>query len=165
VAVQETVRREIESFLYLEARLSDESRYEEWEALLTDDMHYWVPQGAANHDPAERLAYINDNRARVATRIRQLRTGKRWSQTPISPMRRLLSNIEVLKADDPPGEYTVGANFVLYELAAQVTGALHTWAGRVTYKLRRVDGKFRLGGKTGVLVSASVPQPTVSFFL
>lgn len=34
-------------------------------------------------------------------------------------MRRLLSNIEVLQADDPAGEYSVAVNLVLYKLAVQ----------------------------------------------
>ncbi len=163
IEVPEALRREIEAFLFLEARLCDESRYEEWEALVTDDIHYWIPKGPADHDPAEKLAYVNDNRARVATRIRQLKTGKRWAQTPVSPMRRLLSNIEILEAHEP--EFTVAANFVLYEVAAQATGALHIWAGRTTYGLRRVDGNLRMSRKIVELVTSSLPQPTLAFLL
>ena len=37
-------------FLYLEARLADESRYLEWEALVEDDMVYWVPRGEGDFD-------------------------------------------------------------------------------------------------------------------
>ena len=73
----EGLLREVESFVYREARLADESRYSEWEALVTDDMHYWVPNGRADYDPATRLSYVNDNRARLATRIRQSR-GRGW---------------------------------------------------------------------------------------
>ena len=36
-------RLQVEAFLYKEARLADESRYSEWEALVDDDMHYWIP--------------------------------------------------------------------------------------------------------------------------
>ena len=75
---------EIAAFLHREARLADASRYAEWEALVTDDMHYWVPKGPADHEPGSRLSYINDNRARLATRIRQLQSGLRHAQTPPS---------------------------------------------------------------------------------
>jgi len=37
-------------FLYLEARLADESRYLDWEALVEDDMIYWVPRGEGDFD-------------------------------------------------------------------------------------------------------------------
>ena len=159
-----SLRREIEDFLYLEARLADESRYQEWEALVTDDMHYWVPKGRADYDPATRLSYINDNRARLATRIRQLETGLRHAQTPASPMRRLLSNIELLPAQ-ADGDYRAAANFVLYELAAQSTHALRLWPGRATYRLRRIDGGLRMAQKIVELVSASEPQANMAFLL
>jgi len=87
-----------------------------------------VPYGEADYDPALRMSYINDNRVRLATRIRQLQSGTRHAQSPPSPMRRLLSNLEFGKADDG---YTVKANFVLYEHAIQATHNLRIWAGRM----------------------------------
>jgi 3-phenylpropionate/cinnamic acid dioxygenase small subunit len=163
--VAEPLRREIEAFLYLEARLADESRYAAWETLVADDMHYWVPKGAADYDPAERLSYVNDNRARLATRIRQLKTGLRHAQTPPSPMRRIISNIEVLAADDVAGTYTVASNFVLYELAVQAGAALRVWPGRATHRLRRVEGELRMSQKIVELVSATVPQWNMAFLI
>jgi 3-phenylpropionate/cinnamic acid dioxygenase small subunit len=168
VAVEEPLRREIEAFLHLEARLADESRYAEWEALVTDDMHYWVPKGAASYDPAGRLSYINDNRSRLATRIRQLESGLRHAQTPASPMRRVVSNIEVLEADargSGARAVTVTSNFVLYELAAQATGTLRVWPGRTLHRLRRLDGQWRMAAKTVELVTGEMPLPNLTFII
>lgn len=156
-------RLEIEAFLYREARLADESDYAGWEALLADDMHYWVPFGRADYDPSTRMSYVNDNRARVATRIRQLRTGHRHAQTPASPMRRVISNIEVLERTQDG--YVVGANFVLYEHAVQATHNVRTWAGRVTYGLRRTDEGLRLSRKVVELVNASEALPSLAFII
>ena len=139
--------------------------HEEWEALVTDDMHYWVPAGGADYDPASRLSYINDNRSRLATRIRQLKTGLRHAQTPPSAMRRLVSNVEILSADDTGGEYQVGSNFVLYELAHQATGDIRIWAGRTIHRLRRVDGRLRIAAKRVDLVNASGPLPNLAFLI
>lgn len=165
VAVSEATRRELEAFLYLEARLADESRYAEWEALVADDMHYWVPKGAADYDPATRLSYINDNRARLATRIRQLQTGLRHAQTPPSPMRRIISNIEVIAADEAAGSFVVGSNFVLYEVAAQATREVRIWPGRITHHLRRIEGRLQMSKKIVELVTGSLPQPNMAFLL
>ncbi|MPY94843.1 MAG: hypothetical protein GEV08_17805 [Acidimicrobiia bacterium] len=164
-AVDEAFRREIEVFLFLEARLADESRYEEWEALVTDDVHYWVPNGRADYDPATRLSYVNDNRARLGTRLRQLRTGLRHAQTPVSPMRRTLANVEVLAVDHAVDEALVAANQVVYEVAAQSTGELRAWPGRVTYRLRRVEGAWRLASKTVELVTSGDALPNLTFLL
>ena len=35
--------QEIAEFLYAEAELLDERRYDEWLALLADDIRYWMP--------------------------------------------------------------------------------------------------------------------------
>ena len=164
-AIDEATRREIEAFLYLEARLADESRYEEWEALVTSDVHYWVPADPSDYDPASRLSYVNDNRSRLATRIRQLKTGLRHSQTPPSLMRRIISNIEVRELDAAKSEYRVESNFVLYELARQATGDLRLWVGRVTHRLRREDGRLAIAAKRVDLVNAAGPIPNLTFLI
>ena len=163
--IDEATRREIEAFLYLEARLADESRYEEWEALVTSDMHYWVPADPSDYDPASRLSYINDNRSRLATRIRQLKTGLRHSQSPPSLMRRIISNVEIRWFDAANGEYRVESNFVLYELARQATGDLRIWAGRVTHRLRRENRKLAIAAKRIDLVNAAGPIPNLTFLI
>lgn len=163
---------EVLAFLISEARYADESALDEWEALLAEDFHYWVPNGPMQGDPAEQLSYINDNRARTATRIRQLKTGKRLSQLPPSPMRRVLSNVEVREvtgsAADGSGEgdeQVVEANFVVYEVAAQSSGELRIWPGRVRYRLRRVDGDLRLAAKWVELVTAELGQRNLTFLI
>lgn len=161
--VDEALRREVEAFLFLEARLADESRWKEWEALVTDDVHYWVPTSAAETDPGARLSYVNDNRSRLSTRIRQLETGLRHAQTPPSGMRRLISNVEILAAEDD--ELEVGSNFVLHELAHQSTGDVRVWAGRTTHRLRRVDGRLRIAAKRVDLVNAAGPLPNLTFLI
>jgi hypothetical protein len=44
-AGQDLDLRQIEQFLYREARYADEHDYDAWEALWTDDASYWVPAG------------------------------------------------------------------------------------------------------------------------
>ena len=105
--------REIEQFIYREARYADEHDYDAWEALWTDDALYWVPAGGELAEPETRMSVIHDNRNRIATRLNQLRTGRRYAQTPPSSLRRVISNIEVLGHDGR--EMTVAANFVLAE--------------------------------------------------
>ena len=152
------------AFLYREARLADEARYAEWLALWTDDGVYWVPATTdPAADPTRQLSHIYDNRARIETRIRLLQTGYRFSQEPPSPMRRLVSNIEVAAAAD--GELVAGSNFILGELAIQAKRELHWWVGRATHRLRRIDGELRMSRKTVVLVNAAEPLPNLAFLI
>ena len=163
IAVSIEERLEIEAFVHLEARLADESDYAGWEALLTDDMHYWVPCGRADYEPGTRMSFINDNRQRVATRVRQLMTGHRHAQTPVSPMRRVVANLEVLERTEDG--YVAAANFVLHEHAVQATHSLRTWAGRTTYGLRRTPEGLRLSRKTVELVNAGDALPSLAFLI
>lgn len=161
-ALAENEIREIEAFVFQEARLADESEYEAWEALWTEDALYWVPR-RPDLDPEKEVSHIYDNRQRIATRMRQLKSGFRHSQTPASPMRRVISNIEF--AAKGADEYEVGANFMLMELAIQSTRNMNFWGGRVLYRLRRVDGKLRMVVKKILLVDADEPIANLAFII
>jgi len=153
-------RREVEDFLYLEARLQDEGRYDEWEALWADDAHYWVPANGDDIDPDRQISIINDNRRRIHTRVEQLKTGERHTQVPPSRTRRIISNVEIESAED--GEVMAGSNFILVESRS---GRLTTWAGRTQHTLRRGNAGFALVRKKVMLVNNSDALPTLSFLI
>jgi benzoate/toluate 1,2-dioxygenase subunit beta len=152
--------RQVEQFVYREARYADEHDYDAWEALWTDDALYWVPAGGDLADPGGQMSVIYDNRSRIGTRLNQLRTGRRYAQTPPSRLRRVVSNVEVLgrEGDDT----VVGANFILAE--SRERGVV-TWAGRTTYRLRWADGELKLAAKQVLLVNRDQPLPTLGFLI
>lgn len=157
--------RDVEQFLYREARFADESDYDSWEALWTDDALYWVPAGNDGDDPMQLMSVIYDNRNRISTRLKQLRTGKRFAQAPPSNLRRSLSNIELLggrRSSSGDVDLEVGANFLVLESRARGN---HLWGGRVTYRLRRVEGALRMSYKKVVLVDRDKPIPTLGFLI
>lgn len=159
-ADQEQVLRQVERFVYREARLQDEHRYAEWEALWTDDGVYWVPANGDDIDPEQQMSILYDNRSRIALRIRQFHTGKRFSQTPQSRLRRLISNIEVL--EDDGRELSVGSNVLIFE--NQTRGDV-LWAARTEYRLRRMDGQLRMARKTVTLVNNQDALYSMAFLI
>jgi len=159
-AGQDLDLRQIERFLYREARYADEHDYDAWEALWTDDAVYWVPAGGELTEPGGQMSVIYDNRSRIATRLNQLRTGRRHAQSPPSSLRRVISNVEVLGQAD--GDTVVGANFILAESRER---GVETWAGRVTYRVRLAGGELRLAGKQVLLVNREQALPTLSFLI
>jgi benzoate/toluate 1,2-dioxygenase beta subunit len=162
--VSEAERHAVAAFLYQEARLADEARYAEWLALWTDDAVYWVPATTdPDADPEKHLSHIYDNRTRLETRVKLLQTGHRYSQEPPSLMRRLISNIEVEKAED--GGLVAESNFVLAELSIQAKHETHWWVGRTTHRLRPLDGGIRMSLKKVVLVNAAEPLPNLAFLI
>lgn len=157
--------RQVEAFLYREARYADEHDFDSWEALWTDDALYWVPIDGTDKDPKTHMSVIYDNRNRISTRLKQLRTGKRYAQSPPSNMRRVISNVELLGTEQAASgveNTVVGANFMLFSAKERGTD---TFAGRVTYRLRVVDDAIRLAGKTVVLVDNEYALPNMGFLI
>jgi len=152
--------REVEQFIYCEARLADEHEYDAWEALWTDDAIYWVPAGGSDPDPTKTMSIIFDNRSRISTRIKQLHTGKRHAQVPESRLRRLMTNVELLGEEE--GDVLAGANFLAVEARERGT---QLWAGRVEYKLRRTGDGLRMARKKVVLVDNDRPLYTLAFLI
>ena len=155
--------RAVEQFLFREARFADELQLDAWEALWTDDAVYWVPANGDDTDPTRSMSVIFDNRARVATRVRQLHTGRRHAQAPPSRLRRLISNIELLEPDpDHADDIVAGANFLVYESRERGVGI---WAGRTLYRLRETDDGLRMSFKKVMLVDNDRPLNTLAFIV
>ncbi|HYT38103.1 MAG TPA: aromatic-ring-hydroxylating dioxygenase subunit beta [Acidimicrobiia bacterium] len=155
--------RSVEQFLFLEARLADEGDYDGWEALWTDDGVYWIPANGDDIDPSTQMSILFDNRSRISLRVRQLKSDKRHAQNPRSRLRRLLANVELLDAgagDD--GDVVVGANFLIHESRDRGTTL---WGGRTEYRLRRVDGAWRMARKKVMLVDNDRALPTLAFLV
>lgn len=151
---------EVQQFVYREARFQDEHDYDAWEALWTDEATYWVPANGDAIDPTREMSIIFDNRSRIATRVKQLKTGKRHAQAPPSRVRRIVSNVELLAEDD--SELLVGANFVVYESRER---GVTLWAGRSTYRLRPTDDGLRMAYKKVELVNNDRAIFTLAFLI
>jgi 3-phenylpropionate/cinnamic acid dioxygenase small subunit len=88
--------RDVEQFLYREARLLDERRFEEWADLFTEDGVYWVPTRQDQKSPDECVSIFYDSRDVMAARIRRLAHPDAHVQAPPSSTTHLVSNIELV---------------------------------------------------------------------
>lgn len=139
---------EVEEFLYREAALLDDRRLDEWLALLTDDIHYWMPirrtttarEVAAEFTSPGDMAFFDDDKEMLTLRVRRLSVGRAWAEDPPSRTRRLVTNIRLLGINGD--ELTVGANFQLYR--TRLDSEEDCWVGRREDVLRRVEGNLML---------------------
>lgn len=154
------LHHEVSQFLYREARLQDDHEYDAWEALWTDDGVYWIPANGEAGDPEQEMSIVYDNRSRIALRVRQFHTGKRYSQSPRSPLRRVISNVEILENDGT--RLVVTANVILFEAHARGDTL---WGSRNEYKLRREDGTLRMAGKKVVLTNNEKALYSMAFLI
>ena len=153
-------REQIEAFLYREARLIDEHRYDEWLSLWTDDGIYWVPCNEDDTDPTRQVSIIYDDRVRLGDRVERLKSGAAWAQEPKSRMRRLIANLEI--EDGAQGEVIVAANFLLVELRRHLQ---NLWAGRTVHRLRSEQGSFKLAYKKVLLINNDEEMPALVFLI
>jgi len=152
--------KEIEQFVYREARLQDSHEYDAWEALWTDDGMYWIPANGDDIDPESQMSIIYDNRSRIALRIKQFHTGKRHTQTPRSRLCRVLSNVELLESKG--NEYRVTANSMIFESNARGDTI---WGARSEYLLRRESDTLKMAKKKVMLSNNDKPLYTLSFLV
>ena len=153
-------RQQVEQFIYHEADLMDEHRYDEWLALWTDDALYWVPSGGDDIDPKREISLIYDDRVRLQVRITRLKSGFAHAQEPKSRMRRVVSNIVTKEAEN--GDIDVFSNFLLIELRR---GKQDTFAGRTVHRLRPDNGSFRLASKKVLLVNNDEHIDNLTFLI
>jgi len=153
-------RQKVEQFLYYEAQLMDEHRFDEWLALWEDEALYWVPTGRDDINPDREVSLIYDDRVRLELRIARLKSGFAHAQEPKSRMRRIVSNIVLEEADK--GEIVAGSNFMLVELRR---GKQDLFAGRSIHQLRPYEGGFKLVSKKVMLVNNDEPIDNLTFLI
>jgi 3-phenylpropionate/cinnamic acid dioxygenase small subunit len=171
--------REIEQFLYREARLLDERRFHEWLELFTDDVRYWMT-GRSTRYPrsskaitvldAERrqeweiedeLAILDETKVTLEGRIARLDTGMAWGEDPPSRTRHIISNVEV-EPDDTASEVKVYSNFLVYRTRAETEQDLYVGAREDV--LRRVGGAWKIARRKLILDQNVLLPKNVSLF-
>lgn len=153
-------RAACERLLSAEARLLDGGRLDAWLSLFTEDCAYWLPTDVSGEDPAKFVAWEFNDRRRLEERIERLATGRAYSQAPPTRTVHLLSGLEMLT--DGAHGMQVLANFLIQ---TNFAGRVSQRAGWTGYRLRRVDGRWRIALKRINLFDADLPQDNNSFTL
>ena len=144
------LRLEIEDFLWHEADLLDEFRYEEWLDLLTDDMSYWMPirENVPSREMENEvmpedsgLSWYTDDKPTLVNRVGQIRTHVHWADEPFSRVSHLISNIRVLGWNGPD-EVRVKCRFVFYR--NRHADEESTFIGKRIDTLRRTDDGWKI---------------------
>ena len=179
--MREELLREVEQFLYREARLLDERRFHEWLELFTDDVRYWMagrstryprsskaitvlrPDRRQESDLAleDELAILDETKVTLSGRIARLDTGMAWAEDPPSRTRHIITNIEV-EPGDLASELKVYANFVVYRTRAETEQDFYVGARQDV--LRSVDGVWKIARRKLVLDQNVLLAKNVSIF-
>jgi len=168
------VRHEVQEFLYREAELLDERRYEEWLDLLTDDVRYFMPMRRnVPHDEMEReftregadVSWFDEGKDTLTRRVRQILTGVHWAEEPPSRICHMVSNVQILgatPAGPSPTEIAVKSRFLVYR--NRVETETDVLVGKREDLLRRVNGGLLIARRKIVLDQSVLLAKNLTFF-
>jgi len=159
---------EVEEFLFEEASLLDERRYDEWLDLLTDDIHYWMPirrtttakEVANEFTQPGGMAFFDDDKQTLTVRVQRMAVGRAWAEDPPSRTRHLLTNLRIVGLNGD--EIATTVNFQLYR--TRLNSEEDSWIGRREDTLRRVDGRLLLARRHVFLEQTVILSQNMSSF-
>ena len=155
------LKQEIQDFLYHEADLLDERRYEDWLALVAEDVRYWMPMRRnVKVDDLEReytregrdISWFDEGKDTLTRRVRQIQTGIHWAEEPVSRISHMVSNVHLLEVNPSvaePAEVAVKCRFLIYR--NRVETETDILVGKREDRLRRVDGQWKIARRKIVL--------------
>jgi 3-phenylpropionate/cinnamic acid dioxygenase small subunit len=162
---------EVTDFLYREADLLDERRYEEWLGLLADDYQYSVPlrMNISYDDIAEReetragaeICWFDEGKATTELRVAQLATGQHWAEEPVSRVSHLVTNVRIESAAPP--EVDVSCRLVVYR--NRVADESDFLVGRRRDRLRRTGDTWQVCRRQLLLDQSVLLAKNLSVFV
>src|SRR2546430_4478978 len=155
---------EAERFLFAEARLLDERRFDEWESLFSDDGSYWVPIDPAK-EPVQGISISSDDRKRLHERVFRLTQTPVLDQNPPSRTMRLVSNVEV--EADGAGQARLRCRQLITEVRPGGLGqaglnGVRGFPASCEYRLRRDGARWKIVREKGVLLDSDPPHYKLS---
>jgi 3-phenylpropionate/cinnamic acid dioxygenase small subunit len=153
--------REVEEFLYREADLADNHRYDEWLALWTKDARYWAPVNEEQVDPKRQISLIYDDWEKLDERIFRLKGRHAHAQNPRSRLLRVVSNVQLVDFDAARGGI-VTSRFVLGEVRLD---RQTLWIGKARYALVRDGDQFKMKEKFVYLLNNDTPLSNLTFLI
>jgi 3-phenylpropionate/cinnamic acid dioxygenase small subunit len=169
MSVQTTRQAEIEQFLFAEADLLDERRFEEWVELFADDVHYWMPTRSnlgrrqrSDVSGPEDVAHFDDTKQTLRLRVARIDTGFAWAEQPPTRTRRLIANVQVAPAE-ADGELDVRSNYLVYCNSGSTL--VNIFAGQRRDVLRpTAAGSWSIARRTILLDQTVVLANSISIF-
>ena len=168
------MKQEIEEFLYREADLLDERRYEDWLALVAEDVRYWMPMrrnvkvGEAEREftrAGQDINWFDEGKETLIRRVKQILTGMHWAEEPVSRISHMISNVRLLEVNPSPAEpeeVTVRCRFLIYR--NRVETETDILVGKREDLLRRADGRWQIARRKIVLDQNVLLTKNLTFF-
>lgn len=157
-AATDAMLREVEQFLFLEARLLDQHRLDEWLGLFTEDATYWVPLERGQKDPWNTSSIIFDDRTLLEIRVRQYGNPRAHARLPAARTCHQVGNVAILESNGT--EFKVDSTLVLVEYRKE---RQRVFGAAVEHRLRRTPAGLRIAVKRVDLVNSESELDGIAF--
>lgn len=152
---------ELEQFVYDEARLIDEKRFDEWYDLFADDGRYWMPLTRGQPDGDNHTSLFHEDKLLLKVRIERLKSPRSFSQAQPSWCQHVLQRPTVEDDGATSGRCRVRTPFIYVETQRDAQLVL---AGVVSHYLRREGDRLRIELKKVELVNCDAALPSIQLF-
>lgn len=151
----------VSQFLFHEARLLDERRWDEWEELFLEDGVYWAPASPEQPDPLNHVSLIYENQLLRKVRIARFASPAAPSLHPFPRTAHLVTNVMIDRYDAKSGEAAVNSRFLMIEYRCDTQ---RFYGGAYRHDLVERDGEFRIRRKKADLVNSEGPLESSSIW-
>lgn len=149
-------------FVVRESRLLDGRRYEEWNALFTDDAVYWVPLVPDQPDGINHTSHLYEDKLLRTLRIERLKSPRAFSQQPPSRCHHLLQMPTIESLDEAANRHVVRTEFHYTESQGD---ELQFYVGTFFHHMTLQDGGLRMTLKRVNLLNCDAALPAVQLFI
>lgn len=150
------------SFVYQEAEMLDEQRFEEWLDLFSEDGYYWMPLAHEQEDPILHTSLLYEDKLLLQIRVERLKGQRTFSQQPKSRCHHLLQHPQVMDFDAAATEHQVKTSFHYTETRGDEQ---LFYVGRSTHHLIYEDGKLRIKLKRVDLLNCDAALGNIQLFM
>ena len=150
------------NFVFLEARMLDEERFEEWLTLFTSDGRYWMPLEPNQTEEKIVTSLLYEDMILLTTRVRRLRGKLTYSQQPRSRGVHVLQRPFVDSMDDVANIYSVHTPFQFIESRRDEK---ELYAGWMDHTLTVEDGKLKIRLKRVELVNCDAAHHNMQMII
>lgn len=162
MATADIARQDLVDFVVNEAHLLDTRRYEEWNALFTDDAFYWIPLVPDQEDGLNHTSHLYEDKLLRELRIERLKSPRAFSQQPQSRCHHLLQVPVVEQFDAEARRFVVRTGFHYTESQGD---ELQFYVGTFFHHLTVQDGALRMTLKRVNLLNCDAALPAVQLFI
>ncbi len=158
--------QQLVDFVYAEARMLDEQRFEEWLDLFTEDGYYWMPLSHDQADPILQGSLMYEDKLLLRVRVERLAGQRTFSQQPRSRSHHLLARPEIETAHPwhkpEDGQYAMRVAFHYVEARVDEQNLYAAWA---TLQLKAQDGALRIQQKRVDLLNCDAAHRNIQLFM